>query len=197
LSSSTKNLDEFTSYDIEDEIRLRKELEKKTGELTEISKNPDQYGYDLVYYLWRRVDGEMKKIPYGFVELEQYEGDGWEGENLPENWTCYSFLKRKIYKYNWNDEKWLDDLKDNAERAVYLKVNSGFSDCFATSMSTIARNGFPIENRGDISSYKQAFLGLSLSNPNIYRGWKEVISFIDQFMKTQQKKLDEFLEEKE
>lgn len=192
LSSSTKKLSEFTSYDIENEIRLRKELEKRTNELTEISKNSNQYGYDLVYYLWRRKDGEMEKIPYGYVELEQYEGDGWENRGLPEHWIFYSFLKRKVYKYDWNNERWLDELKNNARRAIYLKFNDKFSNCFAASMNTIARDGFLIEYRGEPSSYKQAFLGLAFSNSEVHRGWKNVIPFIARFMKTQQKKLDEF-----
>ncbi len=126
------------SYDITDELIIRKILEKSSNYKYEFSKNENVYGCDLKMYMYEPNGNEWSRSLVGMIEVEK--ALTWKGKNIPENWYCISFLKRKLFKYNWSGYEFMDVPKYN-DLTFYLKFNKDYSNCFCQRMDVIVDKG--------------------------------------------------------
>jgi len=171
-------------YEIVDELQIRGELESGSGWQYEFTKQT-KYGYDLELYRWpESPDKPDDRELFGYVELERASIDKsscpWVTGDLPDRWVYLSFLKRKVYKWDWNSRRFTDELKPNAHRALYLKFNHSMDNCFIAPISTIARDG-TLTKKSD-GSRTNTYLSLNASHPEVRVGVSESIEFIEEHL---------------
>jgi len=178
-------------YDISPELKIRKILEYSFDYTYEFRKNDNRYGYDIICYKYFiHDDGGFEKLPVVFIETEVSYNIDWISD-LQENWKWYSFLARKVLKFNSDNDCFTDELKENADKCVYLKFNRYFKDCFCCDMNTISKfdkiywPGYTNENDG----YNHAFLRTSLDDKRVIRGIPESMEFIKNFIRNATKPL--------
>ena len=165
------------SFDIKNELIIRKILEHKTPWYIEFNKNDNIYEYDLVYYKWIRKE-KLTKTLIGYVEIEYCER--WQEENLPSFWYEASFLKRKIYEFNWNNKSW-NGPKKNHEKTIYAKFNCAYTNCFAVKIQDLIQFGEGSKRNKDFS-YKEAFIKLEWNSPYLTIGLENSVKMINDFM---------------
>lgn len=176
------NLDE-QSYDIKDELEIRKLLEEHTEWDLEFTKN-EKYSYDLRLYQWDEdPTGPDSRTLFGYVELERADRDGWLMGGIPDNWVYYSFLERKIRDYDYTLECW-GGLKQHYRRTIYLKFNHVYDNCFAAPVATIFHDGF-ITGRSD-GSPTNTYRALPMNHPHVHVGIESVVTFIDSYLSSVQ-----------
>lgn len=169
---------ETVSYDIEVELKIRKMLEAETDWNFEFNKNGDQYDYDIKFYRWEdNGNGELEKVHYGFVELERARK--WKTGDVPDNWTYYSFLERKIQEFDHDLRKWRGP-KENFRRTIYLKFNQLLDNCFAAPVVTIYNQGERTK-RSD-GTYNNTYRKLGFDHPDVRQGLGECVNYIDTFL---------------
>ena len=166
------------SYDIKNELIIRKILEYETPWYIEFNKNDNIYEYDLVYYKWIQKE-KLTKTLIGYVEIEYCER--WRDEEPPSFWYEASFLKRKIYNFNWNDKSW-NKPKNNHEITIYAKFSYDYTNCFAMKIKDLIEFGEESKRSKDFS-YNEAFVKLEWESPYLTRGLKNSIKMINGFMK--------------
>lgn len=127
--------DRKNTYEIDAELAVRKILEKGTSYLTEIHRNDEPYDYDLVYYMYNTDKNPFEKRMGGYIEVEVSEH--WKDE-FPSYWKTFSFLKRKVYEYDYDKHSFTEDLKKNGERTIYLILNKKLTDGCACDIVTIS-----------------------------------------------------------
>jgi len=177
---------EDQSYEIKDELKIRKTLEAHTDWHFEFTKN-DQYAYDLRITEWhRRPRSPDDNQTLGFVELERSRADkehSWITGDIPESWKFYSFLMRKVRKWNRRNRRF-DGLKDEFRRTVYLKFNHAMDNCFAASIADIHQNGqkTPYSDGTKDNTY----LALDLDDPAVRVGVEDCVSFIESYLSNYQ-----------
>jgi len=170
------------NYEIKDELKIRKVLEKHTDWDFEFTKN-DQYQYDLTIYQWDddpQTRDDQKVI--GYVELERCRRDrdkSWVMGAVPDNWYYLSFLQRKVRDYDWRAERWTG-LKDDYDRTVYLKFNHAMTNCFAAPIEAIHRDGTNTK-RSD-GGYNSTYLKLEKDHPEVEYGIKSCVGFIKGYL---------------
>lgn len=170
------------SYQIKDELQIRKTLEAHTDWKFEFTKN-DKYAYDLEVTGWAdppQSDTDNKVI--GYVELERSRKDNqhsWITGDIPESWYYLSFLQRKVREYDYRLRKWRG-LKDNYHQTVYLKFNHALDNCFAAPITAIHRDGNQTK-RSD-GSPQNTYLALSSGHPEVHIGIRDCVSFIERYL---------------
>jgi len=174
-----------SSYDIEDEIKMEKELEKHVPWYVKLRKNTsDKYGYDIRYSRWHfyetetAVDAELKQE--GFIELER-SSQRWLSGDLPDSYVYYSFLERKLSEFDWIKNEWCGP-KDHFEKAVYLKFNYEMDNCFCAPVAHIRR--FGEETKFSTGEYNDTYRKLDFGDPGVATGIEESVKFIDGFMRS-------------
>ena len=166
------------SFDIKNELIIRKILEYETPWNIEFNKNDNIYEYDLVYFKWLQKE-KLTKTLIGYIEIEYCEN--WKEEEHPSYWFEASFLKRKIYDFNWNSKSW-DEPKKNHEKTIYAKFNYYYTNCFAVKIRDLI--GFGEESkRSENFSYNEAFIKLEWGSPYLTNGLKNSVKMINDFMK--------------
>jgi len=165
-------------YGIKVELKIRKVLEEYTDWEFEFNKNGDKYEYDIKFYRWEDDGtGDLEKVHYGFVELERARK--WRTGDIPDNWTYYSFLERKVRDYDRALGKWTGP-KQNYQRTVYLKFNQLLDNCFAAPVVKIYNLGDRTK-RSD-GSYNNTYRKLGFDNDAVVTGIEDSVEFIDQFL---------------
>ena len=168
-------------YEINLELYIRKFFEKNTDYTFEFQKNEDKYGYDLSVFKYFLNGPNYEKKLIAFIEIEISET--WVND-YPEYWRDYSFLKRKIYKYCWQENEFYDELKDNADRTIYIIFNKSLTDCICNEITFIANN-FKTRHRDTTGRYyNDCFMVCSKNNNNlVIRGVRNSLIKIYRFIR--------------
>jgi len=185
MSSDAETFDEDlddVSYEIKDELKIRKVLEKHTDWEFEFSKN-DKYQYDLTIYQWddepqTRDDQEV----IGYVELERCRRDkekSWVMGAVPDEWYYLSFLQRKVRKYDWDTQSW-EGLKQHYDRTVYLKFNHAMTHCFAAPIEVIYRDG--AQTKRSDGGYNSTYLKLDKDHVDVKHGIQTCVEFVEEYL---------------
>lgn len=172
--------DRVNPYEIDTELRIRKILENYTGYQFEIRKNEDPYAYDLVVYFYDTSNVGSPAIPLIFVEIEQSET--WK-DKYPSNWKAYSFLARKVFKFDKTIDAFTNELKDNANKTIYIIFNQSLTDCIAQKVSFIAENYNLVRSTKTFNSYNDWVLRTPVDNSHlVVRGIEKTMSKIMKFI---------------
>lgn len=127
------------SYDIKDELKIRKILENNNSFEYEFRKNDDKYGYDIEVYEYILINNEWNRKLLGYIEVER--ALKWIEENsFPENWYRISLLKRKLFKFDRSKNIFTNEPKYN-EITFYLKFNTNYTNCFCERMDKLIEKG--------------------------------------------------------
>jgi hypothetical protein len=175
------------SFDIPDELKVRKLLESMLKYDIELQKNKDKFGYDIHVFRYNTKTNE--KHPIGYIELEV--SDTWVND-YPRHWKTYSFLARKVIKFDRDKNEFTKELKDNWERTVYLITNKEMSDMICQSIQSISKLKFyycKVKER----YYNDCFFRVRKGSKKIICGKDNCANFIKQFFEPQ-KIIDEYIE---
>jgi len=170
------------SYQIEDELKIRKTLEAHTDWQFEFTKN-GKYAYDLEVTGWAdspQSDTDNQVI--GYVEIERSRNDkehSWVTGDIPDSWYYLSFLQRKVRKYDYRLEKWCG-LKDHYDQTVYLKFNHALNNCFVAPITAIHRDGNRTK-RSD-GSPQNTYLALNHGHSKVHIGINDCVAFIKRYL---------------
>lgn len=171
-------------YEIVNELKLRKKLEAGSDWRYEFTKQT-KYGYDLELYRWPpSSDAPDDRELFGYIELERASIDKsscpWVTGDLPDAWVYLSFLKRKVYQWDWDTGRFTEELKQNARRALYLKFNHSMDNCFVAPISVIAKDG-SLTKKSD-GSRTNTYLSLDVSHSEVRTGVNESIEFAEEYL---------------
>jgi len=178
-------IDRINPYAIDVELEIRKIFEWETDYTFEFQKNEDPFDYDISvfkYYI-KGADWEKKLIAY--IELEVSES--WKNE-YPNWWNTYSFLKRKVYKWDNNNKTFINQLKDNADRTIYVIFNKELTDACCSDLKTISTfNEIILPNGGKTGDIrKDTYLREPLITDKVTRGIKQSIERIKEYIRSKE-----------
>ena len=166
------------SFEIDDELRIRQLLDYNTSYLYIFDKSDDKYGYDIESYKYTVFpSGDYRKDFLGYIEVERSKQ--WNTFDIPNNWYCISFLKRKVYEYDWSNNHFTDKAKFY-NQTFYLKFNKDLTNCFTQSMEYIFTNGKDSKRNyknGKLRGYNDQYI--ELKKHEVVFGIKESLSFIE------------------
>ena len=170
------------SYEIQDELKIRKILERHTDWQFEFTKN-DKFAYDLRITEWDdEPASDTDNRVLGYVELERARKDkpsSWITGDIPDSWVFLSFLKRKVRRFDHATQSWRG-IKEEYDRTVYLKFNHALDNCFAASIESIHRYGQPTP-RSD-GSRTGSYLSLDMDHADVHYGIDGCVTFIEDYM---------------
>jgi hypothetical protein len=173
---------EDQSYEFKDELKIRKVLERRTDWQFEFTKN-DQYEYDLRILEWDdEPQSPADNRVLGYVELERARKDrptSWVTGDVPDSWHYYSFLMRKIRKWDYDAGNWAG-LKDDYRRTVYLKFNHALDNCFAAPVKDIYEQGERTK-RSD-GGRQNTYLKLGFDDPTVRVGISDCVDYIEEYL---------------
>lgn len=175
------------SYDIDNELKIRKELENMLNYDIELQKTEDKYSWDISCFRYNIKTN--KKTLLGYIELEQ--SDTWIDE-YPLFWKYHSFLARKVFKFNWDKNIFTSELKNGWGRTVYLIVNNNLTDMICQDIKTISTLKFSYCKVKD-RYYNDCYLRINKNNKIIISGKNNCKNFIKDFFE-KQRKLEEYIE---
>lgn len=175
--------DRDNTFEIDLELKIRKLLEHNVDYTFEIQKNNDKYDYDLKAFKYYIKGADYRKEPIAFIEVEISEN--WK-DNYPSYWEDYSFLMRKVYKWDNKKQTFTKELKENASKTIYLIVNKNINDAICQKIPFIAKLE-PVEREIGIDLRRRMCLRTSKDNPSIIRGFNNCMEFIYEFIKRRSK----------
>lgn len=170
--------DRNNPYEINLELWIRKLFENKTDYTFEFQKNEDKYGYDLSVYKYYLSGGDYEKILIAFIEIEVSEN--WENE-YPQYWRDYSFLKRKVYKYDFYEDIFMNEVKDNSDKTIYIIFNKAITDSICRDMIFI-KDLKSKERKLTNSNRNNWFLTTTKNDVNIIRGLNKCLNYSYKFI---------------
>lgn len=186
--SSNNNTRDFSddldsqNFEIKDELKVRKVLEKNTEWNFVFNKNTD-YQYDLAITEWGDKPTEQSdKEIIGYVELERSRRDkkhSWVTGDIPDSWYYLSFLQRKVRGYDHRRNCW-QGLKQDYDRTVYLKFNHALDNCFSAPIEAIHLDGKPTKMSD--GSYNNSYLKLNTDHPDVRVGVENSVAFIQEYL---------------
>lgn len=173
------------AYEIESELKVRKWLESNTDYTFEFIRNDEQKGYDLGCWKYIQKGNSFEKHLICYVEVE--ESAQWENGNYPNHWWNYAYLQRKINPWDWDSSCFVDELKKNATRTMYLKAAIDFSDMHCSRMEDIYAHG----KLADSKQGKSKRLSMTYRFPirqkskYVFVGKRRCLKAIKRFLKVQ------------
>lgn len=176
------------NYNIDNELKIRKKLENMLNYDIELQKTDDKYSWDISCFRYNTKTN--KKTLIGYIELEQ--SDTWIDE-YPYFWKYHSFLARKIFKFDWNNNIFLlNELKNDWGKTIYLIVNKNLTDMFCQSIKTISTFHFkydkPNPNNNKIPNdryYNNCYLRINKKNKTVICGENDCKNFIKSMFEKQ------------
>jgi len=172
-------------FEIDVELEIRKILEKNTSYQFEFQKNEDKFSYDISVFYYFINGADWEKIKIGFIEVEVSER--WQTE-YPNYWKDYSFLKRKVYEWNFFDRYYTGELKSNTEHSIYVIFNKSLTDCICQDMKTVST--FTEKKRFLTGNTRQdSFLCTTLDDKRIIKGVDNCLVFIKLFFENKAKNI--------
>lgn len=173
---------ENQDYEIKNELQIRKILEANTDWNFEFRKN-GKYSYDLCIREWEdKPTGPNDNDVLGFVELERSRSDkkhSWITGDIPDSWVFYSFLERKIRKYD-AQKQCFTELKENHQITVYMKFNHALDNCFVAPVTVIYRDG-DITPLSD-GTRTRTTRALNLNHPEVVTGIEDAVKFTEEYL---------------
>lgn len=173
-----------TSYDVTAELKVRKVLEKHTGWNVEFTRNDDKYGFDINCFHYT-ISQSWERDSAGFVEVE--ESSMWKDGIYPQRWRFYSYLKRKVFVFDFKNGLFVQSPVENSEKTIYLKVARDLSDCHASLISDIFNHHeFKwTDSRPGLGEdlYNREMLRFSLQSKYVCRGWAQCVGLIKETFK--------------
>ena len=158
------------SFDIKPEIIVSKIINEHSKEIYTEKNMLNPYDYDLHCF-------DKKKNFLGYIEVEVSNHKRLSGAN----WQ-HSFLARKVLKYD-KDKGYVDwELRDNADKTIYIKFNKyfGLVDCICCSIESITYFDSDLEYKtGD--ERKDLVFRTHQDNPRVAKGIKKCIEYIERF----------------
>jgi len=178
-------IDRTNPYAIDVELEIRKILEKGTDYTYEFQKNENHYDYDISVFKYYIDGANWEKKLIAYIELEVSES--WENE-FPYYWKTYSFLKRKVYKWDYGDNNFTNELKDNADKTIYIIFNKSLSDSYCSDIETISTFHEEILSNGGKTgdSRKDTYLREPLTSERVTKGIENCIEKIKFFIKNKE-----------
>lgn len=173
------------SYDIDEELKIRKKLETMLNYDIELQKTDNKYSWDISCYGYDSK--QIYKSLIGFIELEV--SDTWI-DVYPSFWKYHSFLARKVFKFDRENNKFTNELKDDWGRTIYLITNKELTDMICQSIKVISTLNFSycnVKNR----YYNDCYLRVRKNNKKIVCGEDKCKGFIKDFFE-KQKILEEY-----
>lgn len=177
------------SYEVEKELQVRKLLEIRTGIEFEFARNDEKKDVDIVSYRYRIKPDEWTKDLCGYIEVE--EKCSWIGEEVPRKrpgkkggWYCYSFLARKVFKFDWQNNKWTNELIDTAGNTVYLMVSRDLKGMFCLPVYKIPELGKGKTGKKGLSLYNDTYIDVPIDCKEVITGVDNCLHFIKQFLKS-------------
>jgi len=168
------------NYDIDNELKIRKKLESMLNYDIELQKTEDKYSWDISCFRYNTKTNQ--KTLLGYIELEQ--SDTWIDE-YPDFWKYHSFLARKVFKFDWNNNVFLiNELKNDWARTIYLIVNKNLTDMICQSIKTISTLNFEYCKVKD-RYYNDCYLRINKRNKTIICGQNDCKRFIKDFFEKQ------------
>ncbi|MBD3155364.1 MAG: hypothetical protein GF368_01785 [Candidatus Aenigmarchaeota archaeon] len=165
----TYNFDD-ESFDTNREHEISRIINNHSDKIYTYKNYDDMYDYDLIV-----KDKELDMfLGYIEVEVSNYEFLGGR------NWY-HSFLKRKVLKFC--DDCFIDELKDNALKTIYIKFNKNFGldDCICCDMKTISRLPSDYQNKTN-SNYRNCLFRTTIDDKRIKVGINECIKYIEDYL---------------
>jgi hypothetical protein len=163
-------------FEINVELEIRKIFEYNSDYTFEFQKNEDKYGYDLKVNKYYIDAADYTKETVAFVEIEVSET--WKNE-WPSFWKDYSFLARKIYEFDYNNDCFTSDLKHDADKTIYVIFNKSITDCICQSVINLSK--LKMIQRGFDGVRKNSFLTTSVNDAKIIRGINNMFNFCNNF----------------
>lgn len=175
-------IDRENPYAIDVELEIRKIFEWETDYTYEFQKNEDPYDYDISVFKYYINGADWKKKLIAYIELEVSES--WKDE-YPYWWKTYSFLKRKVYKWDYNDNNFTNELKDNVDKTIYIIFNKKLSDSCCSDIKTISTFKEEVLSNGGKTGdlRKDTYLREPLNTKRVIRGTKNCVERIKDFIK--------------
>jgi hypothetical protein len=149
-------------YRIELELKIRKLLESSTSYIYEFHKNETDTHDDIVVFKYVVRDNSHDKLLLGYIEIE-ISTVAWINE-YPSYWKEISYLKRKIFQFDWSKNFFLKEPVENYERSLYVKFNKTITDCHFNTKKYIFENFKDSERNGkikDLRIYNDAYYSVS------------------------------------
>jgi len=164
------------NFEITEELQVRKILEYNTNYEWVFNKNNNKYEYDLKAWKYNIYkDGRYEPIFKGYIEIEI--GRGWNEFDWPNHkYQVVSFLKRKIYNFDWNTNEW-KDTKNYIDKTFYLKFNNDKTNCLCLLIDDIIIYGRPSNRDQEHDKYKQSFIEVDIKD--VIWGIKNCIDYIN------------------
>lgn len=167
------------SYEIKDELEMRKQLEAETDWEFEFTKN-DTYAYDMRVYEWDdEPSSPDDRTIFGYIELERAKKTGWCTGDIPDKWVYLTFLERKIRDYDHTRGRW-DGLKDDHRKTMYLKFNHALDNCFVAPIASIHRDGW--ETRRSSGTPTDTYRAIQFDHPDVRYGIGDAVTFIEEYL---------------
>jgi hypothetical protein len=169
-------------YEIDVELEVRKLFEKNTDYTFEFQKNDNKYEYDISVFKYYINGSDYKKKIIAYIEIEVSET--WQ-TTYPDYWKTYSFLKRKVFKYSYENQCFSTELKENAENTIYIIFNKTLTDAICCDIITISK----FNNQKSIvtgNERQDTFLREPLNSFFVVRGLNECFKKINEFIKLKQ-----------
>ena len=181
------------SYEIIDELQIRKKVELETDWSYEFTKG-GTYKYDLEIHRWPDdASAQEDRELFGFLELERadhQQNKSWVTGDIPDNWSFLSFLQRKVYIWEEDCARYdngsrvggfsRQTLKPEYRRALYLKFNHAMDNCFIAQIPAIVKDGR--ETPWTDGTRYNSYLSLSKDHPQIAIGIDECVSFLLEYL---------------
>lgn len=123
------------TFEIDVELQVRKILESISDYHFEFQKNEDKYNYDISVFRYDISGAVYTKKCIAFVEIEVSET--WKNK-YPENWHTFSFLKRKVFNFDYDKKVFTKDLHENADKTIYIILNKSLTDAICCNVCKIA-----------------------------------------------------------
>ena len=172
--------DRKSPFEIDTELRVRKILESVTDHRFEFIKNNNPFGYDLVANKYTQTDSLWKVEPIAFIEIEV--SSVWV-DSYPSNWKTYSFLKRKVYKFDYHSKQYTDELKPYANNTIYFLLNKTMSDSICARISDIAKMPTIVgKETGNLRQDSYLRIDLDYKQNFIKRGLENCIDAIKKYL---------------
>ena len=143
------------NYNIKEELILRKKLENLTNWEIEFNQNYNNpYEYDLQCYKHITIPTEIgfKKKLLGYVEVEH--SISWLEYDFPDTFD-YTFLKRKVYEWDYHIKRWTKQPKKDFEKTIYVRVNHDYTNCISINCKDLynSKNEKTLYNGGRINTF--------------------------------------------
>lgn len=133
------------NYNIEKELLIVQKLNHLCeNEYVFFNKDSqNKYDIDIETNVWiNDKDSQSGFKPFkNLIKIEVENKPDWNEYSFPNYYNEGSFLKRKLFEYDFRQNCWTNQIKKDCCKTIYLIHNNSFSNCFFMPMWEIIQNG--------------------------------------------------------